>query len=249
MASPVLDSYTDGFFFFRGFFPFSPVAEYSQLKIFFVIITRFKFKMVFKFCALSCKFYMHIVVYHMIKKNFKKHGVIVRQLSATKRIWVLMSLISFFLSLFYSVIFPLREIHLIIFFPTDLQISIFSRHLTDQAPWTVNTVYLLLCSGWDFIFSMLITLDITSFNFCSVICRMRFLLFPLPAELCFQWLTEGQVLGNYRLKALFVGILSVVLNCLFCIHNLIERCSLSGLIFFFFFVQASFRCLKYHCFH
>lgn len=51
MASPVLDSYLDGFV--RGFFPFSPVAEYSQLKIFSVIIMRFKFKMVFKFYTLS----------------------------------------------------------------------------------------------------------------------------------------------------------------------------------------------------
>jgi len=45
MASPVLGSYLDGFV--RGFFPFSPVAEYSQLKFLFVIVTRFKFKMFF----------------------------------------------------------------------------------------------------------------------------------------------------------------------------------------------------------
>lgn len=67
MASPVLDSYLDGFV--RGFFPFSPVAKYSQLKIFFVIITRFKFKMIFKFCALSYKLYIHFVLYHVIKKE------------------------------------------------------------------------------------------------------------------------------------------------------------------------------------
>lgn len=32
MASPVLDNYLDGFV--RGFFPFFPVAEYCQLKVF-----------------------------------------------------------------------------------------------------------------------------------------------------------------------------------------------------------------------
>lgn len=105
MASPVLDSYLDGFV--RGFFPFSHVAEYSQLKTFFVVIIRFNFKMVFKFYTLSCKFYIYFVLYCMIKKEklFKKHALIVRQLSTIKRIWLLISVVLFlFCCLFFFLI-------------------------------------------------------------------------------------------------------------------------------------------------